>query len=277
MKSRFCLLLWWLPLSVALGAGAELKPPANLVVEAVPPVPAAFVQSVKRYTEARAASFAGWHPKKLEMLVSTRFGNTAQLHAVAAPLGMRRQLTFFDEPVTSAGYDPVDGSFFLFQRDQGGSEFTQLYRYDLSDGAITLLSDGGRSQNGEVNWSNQGARIAYGSTRRNGADRDIHVMNPREPKSDRRVLEVTGGGWSVVDWSPDDRTLLVGEYISVNESHVWLVDVATGARIEFTPRAEKGVAYGDAAFSKDGKGVYVTTDKDFEFERLAYVDRTTRQ
>jgi dipeptidyl aminopeptidase/acylaminoacyl peptidase len=277
MHPRLLYSLWFIPLTVALGADAELKPPANLVAEGIPSVPASFVQSVKRYTEARAALFAGWHPRKLEMLVNTRFGNTAQLHAVAAPLGMRRQLTFFDEPVTSSGYDPVEGKFFLFNRDQGGSEFAQVYRYDLTDGAITLLTDGGRSQNGGVKWSNQGDLVSYNSTRRNGADRDIYVMNPRNPRSDRRLLEVAGGGWVAVDWSPDDRTLLVLEYISINESHLWLVDVATGAKTEFTPRTEKAVAYGGAAFSKDGKGVYVTTDKDFEFQRLAYVDRATRQ
>jgi dipeptidyl aminopeptidase/acylaminoacyl peptidase len=277
MNKRLLPFVLLLPLSVAFGAEAELKPSANLIAEGIPPVPASFVQGVKRYTEARSASFAGWHPEKLEMLVSTRFGNTAQLHAVAAPLGMRRQLTFFDEPVTSSGYDPVHGAFFLFGRDQGGSEFAQIYRYDLADGAITLLTDGGRSQNGGVNWSNKGDRIAYGSTRRNGADRDIYVMDPRDPKSDRRVLEVTGGGWGAVDWSPDDGTLLVGEYLSVNESHLWLLDVASGTKTEFTPRAEKGVAYGEAAFSKDGKGVYVTTDRDFEFQRLATIDRATHQ
>ena len=48
-----------------------------------------------------------------------------------------------------------------------GNEFNQLFRLDLADGTITLLTDGGRSQNGGVVWSNKGDRIAYGSTRRN--------------------------------------------------------------------------------------------------------------
>ena len=44
-----------------------------------------------------------------------------------------------------------------------------------------------------------------------------------------------------------------------------------------TPKggAEK-VAYGGAQFSKDGRGLYVTTDKDSEFQRLAYVDLATK-
>ncbi len=270
----------WLAVAGVLVAGLQadvLRPGSNLVVEGIPDVPLELVQEVKRYTEARSASFGGWHPERPEMLIGTRFGNTAQIHQVSSALGMRRQLTFFEEPVSSLGYDPVAGGFFLFSRDAGGSEFRQIYRYDFATGEATLLTDGGRSQNGGVAWSTAGDRITYGSTRRNGADRDLYVMNPREPASDRLLREMKGGGWSVRDWAPDDAQLLVYEYVSVNESHLWLLDPATGEMTEFTPRDRRGVAYGDAAFTKDGKGVLVTTDQDFEFKRLAYIDLATRE
>ena len=83
----------------------------------------------------------------------------------------------------------------MFGKDVGGNEFAQLYRYDVADGRITLLTDGGRSQNGGAAWSTKGDRLAYGSTRRNGADRDLYVMNPADPKTDKLVMQVTGGGW----------------------------------------------------------------------------------
>ena len=281
MHNRLYPLRLALLLAVVFGATLrseeELKPAANLVAEGIPPVPMSLVRDVNRYTEARSANFSGWHPTRLEMLISTRFGSTAQIHQVAAPLGMRRQLTFFDEPVGAASFDGATGDYFVFSRDAGGSEFAQLYRYDLADGTVTRITDGGRSQNGGVVWSRRGDRIAYGSTRRNGADRDLYVADPRDPKSDRLQLQATGGGWHVMDWSPDDRTLLVGEYVSINESHLWLVDVASGGKTELTPRAAKNVAYGDAEFSADGKGVYVTTDQDFELKRLAYLDLATRR
>lgn len=262
-------------LAFAVGgfAQSEINPTANLVVEGIPPIPGSLAQEVRRYTESRSAAFASWHPRQTQMLVSTRFANTAQIHAVAMPLGARKQLTFFEEPVTNASYDSVQGDFFVFSRDEGGNEFAQLYRYDLADGAITRLSDGGRSQNGGVVWSTRGDRLVYGSTRRNGADRDLYVMDPRRPAEEKRLVELTGGGWFAVDWSRDDRELVVLEYISINESHLWLVDAASGAKTELTPRKESGVAYGGAEFSADGKGLFLTTDKDFEFLRLAYLDR----
>jgi dipeptidyl aminopeptidase/acylaminoacyl peptidase len=83
---------------------------------------------------------------------------------------------------------------------------------------------------------------------------------------------VKGGGWAPADWSPDDKKLAVLEFISVNESYVWLVDVATSEKTLVTPKGGEPVAYGGARFSADGKGVYVTTDKDSEFQRLGYLE-----
>ena len=267
-----------LALALSLRAADTLNPTPNLVAEGIPAIPTSIVEEVKRYTESRSAGFAGWHPTKLEMLISTRFGNTPQLHLVSAPMGARKQMTFFDEPIGSGGFDQAKGEFFLFSRDRGGNEFSQLYRYDLADGTTSLLTDGGRSQNGFSGWSPDYKFVAYGSTRRNGADRDLYIMDPRDPKgTDRLVMQVSGGGWGVRDWSPDGKTWLVGEYISVNESHLWLVDVATGTKREFTPRSAKGVAYGGAEFTKDGKGVLYASDRDSEFQRLFYHDLATGQ
>jgi dipeptidyl aminopeptidase/acylaminoacyl peptidase len=256
-----------------------IAPTDNLVVDGIPPIPRTLADEVNRYTEGRNAGFVGWHPLRREILISTRFGNTTQLHHVAMPMGARRQLTFFAEGLRGASYDPKTGNIIILHKDIGGNEFTQLFRYDVADGAVTLLTDGGRSQNGNVVWSNAGDRFIYTSTVRNGRDRDIRVMDPRDPQgSDRVVLENQGGGWGVAGWSPDDRTLLVGEIESVNRSHLWLVDVDTGERTPLSPRAEAdSVSYGDAQFAPDGLGIWLTTDRDSEFRQLAYLDLTTKR
>lgn len=252
-----------------------IAPPETLVAQGIPPITASLADDVRRYTESRSAQLADWHPTRREILIATRFGNTPQIHHVKVPGGSRTQLTFFTEPVGTARYDPQQGRYFVFARDTGGNEFAQLYRFELASGAITRLTDGGRSQNGGVVWSRKGDRIAYASTRRNGADRDVYVMNPADSKGDRLVLQVSGGGWGPLDWSPDDSKLLVGEFISVNQTTLWSVDVANGAKLPLTVPGEK-VAYLEAEFAPDGRGVYVTTDKDSEFQRLAYLDAGTK-
>ena len=255
-----------------------LVPPENLVPDGMPPIPRSLVDQVRPYTEYRSAGLADWHPSRREMLIATRFASTPQIHRVSMPLGARSQLTFFDEPVGFASYQPRTGAYFLFTRDVGGNEFGQIYRYDFATRRSVQLTPGGRSQNGGIRWSHTGDRIAYGSTRRNGADRDLYIMNPADSASDRLVLEVQGGGWEVDDWSPDDGRLIATEGLSVNRSRLWLVNLADGARREIVPLgASDTVAYGGARFSADGRSLYVTTDQDSEFLRLARLDLTSRR
>ena len=259
--------------SAALAQGTgEIVPGENLVLDGVPKIPSRLAEDVARYTEFRAAALDGWHPARRELLITTRFGDTNQVHRVRMPGGARTQLTFFPDRIGFASYEPVRGDFFVFAKDKGGDEFAQLYRYDLATGTSTLLTDGGRSQNGGVRWSRKGDRIAYASTRRNGKDRDVYVMDPRDPKSDRLLLTLEGGGWVPLDWSPDDTKLLVGQEISANESHLWVADVAAGTKTLLTHDEGEPAEYSAAVFARDGKGVYASTDKGSEFHHLAFID-----
>ncbi len=243
-----------------------IAPGENLVVDGVPAIPASLVDSAGRYSSYRGATLADWHPSRREMLIATRFGDTPQLHLVKMPGGERQQLTFFADAVGNGTFHPNGGDYIVFSKDVGGGEWFQLYRYDVTTGDVTLLTDG-KSRNLRGPWSSRGDQIAYMSTRRTGKDTDLWVMNPADPKNDRLLTQLAGGGWQPQDWSPDDKKILLTEEISINESYLWLVDTTTGAKTELTPRdAKEKIFYGDAQFSKDGKGVYVTTDKDSEFQ-----------
>jgi dipeptidyl aminopeptidase/acylaminoacyl peptidase len=190
---------------------------------------------------------------------------------VKRPGGDRRQLTFLPEPVAGGSFRPKTGEFIVFSQDIGGGEFYQLYRYDVADGRIVLLTDG-KSRNSGPRWSNDGSRFACTSTRRTGKDTDIYLLNPAETNSNRLLIEVSGGGWSVLDWSHDDTKLLLGEYISINESYLYVADAKTGEKQLITPKTGEKVAWGEAQFARDGKSVFATTDKDSEFQRLCRVD-----
>ena len=266
--------------SVAGQRAAVIAPADNLVVEGVPAIPAQLSEDVRRYTEFRSAGLAGWHPTRREMLIGTRFGDTNQIHLVKTPGGARTQLTFFPERAGGGSFRPKTGDYFVFNRDVGGNEFFQYYRYDMASGEVTLLSDG-KSRNTGANWSNSGQWLAYTSTRRNGKDADIYLIDPSKPDTDRLLLEVDSGGWGVADWSPDDQRLLLGEFVSANESYLWLVELAGAGAARKTLVTPKGgadkVAYGGAQWSRDGRGFYTTTDKDSEFRRLTYVDLATKE
>jgi len=256
---------------------AVVNPPETLVVQGVPKIPLNFAETAGRYGSFRSAAIADWDPAKRNLLIATRFAETPQLHLVSAPGAERHQLTFFTDAVRVGRFHPNGGDYILFSKDVGGGEWYQLYRLDLATGNITLLTDG-KSRNTLGPWSSQGDRVAYTSTRRTGKDTDLWVTNPSDPKSDHLLTQLEGGGWQPVDWSPDDKQILILEELSINESYLWLVNAASGEKTALTPRDNKDkISYGDAQFSKDGKGIYVTTDKDSEYQRLAYIDLATRR
>ena len=69
--------------------------------------------------------------------------------------------------------------------------------------------------------------------------------------------------------------MLLGRYVSINESYWALLDVATGKLTNRElPGGKKG-AIGALAFAPDGKHAYITTDVRGEFRRLARVDLAT--
>ena len=119
-----------------------IAPRENLVVEGVPAIPASLAETAGRYADYRTAGLSDWHPSRREMLISTRFGDTNQLHLVKMPGGAREQLTFFADAVSGGRFHPNGGDYLILQKDIGGGEWFQLYRYDLASGNVTLLTDG---------------------------------------------------------------------------------------------------------------------------------------
>ena len=238
----------------------------NLVVQGVPEIPDSLRAELARYQNTRSARLLGWMGDGV--LVSTRFGDTTQLHRLARPMGMRRQVTFFSEPVVGAVAHPRQDGF-VYLKDTGGSEFYQLFWRDEESSETTRLSDG-RSRYMGVSWSRSGRWLGYSTTAGNGVDWDLHVLGiGAEPQ----VLQGNAGvGWAIEDWSPDESHVLATRYISVNESHLYEIEVASGQRQRLLGDVQ--AAIGSAQYGGDGS-IYFTSDMNAEFMRLQRLDRST--
>src|SRR6516162_7217393 len=125
-------------LAAVFAQSHEITPGDNLVTEGIPKIPASLAAEVGRYAKSRAAELLSWHPTKRELLIATFFGETAQIHRVKFPGAARTQLTFFeDRPTSGVSYQPTHGNFFIFNKDTGGDQNYQIYRYDFATSAIT--------------------------------------------------------------------------------------------------------------------------------------------
>jgi dipeptidyl aminopeptidase/acylaminoacyl peptidase len=243
--------------------------PAALTAEQMPTVPLALAERARPYLEARGAGFAGWDPNTRAVLITTRFANVSQLHRVSVPMGARTQLSFEAEPV-SGSYAPVKGDVILVMKDRGGDEYYQLHT--LKDGRLTLLTDG-KSRNSMNAWSNDGQLIGFSSTRRNGVDSDLYVMDPRDPASARMVHESKGGGWALIAFSPDKRTAYLADYKSVQDADLYSLDLASGVMTPIgDPAAE--VSYSGFKVAPDGT-IWATSDIGSDFQQLGRLDPAT--
>ncbi|HEU4530925.1 MAG TPA: prolyl oligopeptidase family serine peptidase [Steroidobacteraceae bacterium] len=247
---------------------ADVDKPAALVADGVPPVSQALAAQARPYMEFRTARFSGWNASDRSMLIATRFANTAQLHRVKQPMGAREQISFEEEPL-AGDWSPA-GDVLVARKDVGGNEFFQLYT--LASGRLTLITDG-KSRNEFGAWSSGGKWVGYVSTRRNGTDSDLYVVDPRDPKTDRLLAQVKGGGWDVLDFAPDDQSLIATEFISVTKSNLYRVDLASGAMTAIGD-LRKAIAYGGAQYAPDGT-LWVTSDEGSDFLRLGTLDPTT--
>jgi dipeptidyl aminopeptidase/acylaminoacyl peptidase len=268
-------------LTTVMACAAFLSAPAhsavvergNLVLDNIPPVDTPLTLRLDDYMNSRGATFVDWLPDG-GLLISTRFGDVDQLHRVSLPLGAREQLTFYREPVTVArAPQSAVAPGFTFLKDTGGDENAQVYWYDSGTRAIRMLSSG-KGVNGGLVWSHDGRRVAFHSTARDGVSYDLYIADVPGTAPPRLVYTGFQKNWSVTSWSPDDAKLLINNRVSANESHLFVLDVATAA---LTPVAEGPgpASVGGAQFTPDGRAIHVITNRDSEFEQLKRIDLAT--
>ena len=268
--------------TAALVSAADVVAPnPDLTAEGVPPIPAALAAKVAPYTEFRPATAVSWHPTKRELIVARRAVNTTQLHRVAEPGAELRQLTDFTEPVRFGLWWPKAPDTMIFTRDAGGNEQQQLYRLDARAPAPIALTDATRKHE-LAGITHARDRLLVESTdvdktgRRESPTLDITLVDPLDANKARKIATLPGTGWGDFTFSFDDHRVAMIEFKSVNESYVWLMDVANGDRRRLLPAANaspaRPIASSDLNFARSGKGLFLATDRDGEFRRLAYLD-----
>lgn len=275
MKNKFLFTLFAL---VLFGAShsQQRKEIGNLSMEGIPDIPNALFEQLARFTNVRSAVFCDWGPGGKGVIISTRFADVPQLHYVEGPMKDRRQLTWFKEPIgTGMSCPDPRKNELLFLKDVGGDENFQVMRLNLENNQYSLLTDG-KSRHERFKWSSKGDKFAYTGNARNGKDMDIWLHHLDKDVEPEILLKVEGGGWGINDWSKDEKWMLLKNYVSVNESYLYLFDVVGKKMTNLIPSEEK-INIGEAAFTPDGKGIWYVSDEGTEFSHLRYYDIATRK
>jgi len=266
----FNLLILSINVSSAADVETRTMNNGNLVLENIPSIPAAISNNLNRYQHVRSAGFVEWSADSQSILVRTRFGEVAQLHKVAMPMGARQQITFFDEPIGSVQRRP-EGDELTFTMDAGGNEFAQIFLLDPENGGSVMLTDG-ESRNGSVTWDNAGTQIAYLSTARNSSTNDVWLMDTSEPESRKIVFEARDGTyWFPVDFNDNDNHLIIGNYVSIVNSSFYLLKLDTGETTDLRGDSDNPSVNSAIGFDRNDEGIFFLTDEGTEFTQLAYL------
>src|SRR5262249_996851 len=117
-------------------------------------------------------------------------------------------------------------------------------------------------------FSRDGSKLAYTSNARNGRDIDIWLGDGRAPG---QLFLERSGDWHLFDFSHDGSKLLLQEYVSILDSRIYSVDLASHEVRRISP---EGTVASDraAVFSADGAHAYIASDRGGEFVELYEVD-----
>ena len=206
-----------------------LPVPDTIKAEGVPPIPLTLSEALNRYQNIRSASFQDWAADGSGMYIITRFADVPQVHFVATAGGARTQLTFLPERVLDVQARPKHKQF-LYSIDQGGAENYQLFLQDHKPGAQPRRLTDGKSRNLSPKMVplRRAPRLEQQRPQRQATWTSTRSPPPTTEVGFVRLFKEVTGQWTVADWSPDESKVAALEYISINESYVHIVDVATG-------------------------------------------------
>jgi dipeptidyl aminopeptidase/acylaminoacyl peptidase len=246
----------------------------NLILENIPDIPTKLHHRLHLYHDIRPTFFADWCQAESGMLISTRFGEVAQIYRIAGPGEACEQLTFSEEPITIAASCPhPTEQGFLFAKDTGGNERYQLFYYDPKTDTSRLLTDQ-VSKTGSGIWNPAGTAIVYTSSKRNQVDQDIYLYDFAGGSGEQLLLE-TEGYWYPESWDHRGQYVSLINYRSINESHLYLLNVETGDLQAICVEPE--VACQGGVWSLDGRTFYFASDLQHDYKVLMSYDLETRQ
>jgi dipeptidyl aminopeptidase/acylaminoacyl peptidase len=266
-------------------APAEPAPPAEPAQPATHE-PTVLTEEQKRRDQELAPkagaivdAFASWgarlsKDRKRVLFSSLRDGNREiYLGLTDRPAEAPRAMTTGPERATWASFTR-DEKYVLFLRDQGADEYFRVYRMDPDGSNLTNITPRER-------WSRDEPLLPL---RKPG----IIVYSAHkvvEPTSMLVVQNVEGGNPKTVytdplpayavDVTADAKRALVLREVSVSETVVVEVDLGSGKAKRIYPAEGAKAAVAEAAYSADGRRVFVATDEGGETSSVLALDPAT--
>jgi dipeptidyl aminopeptidase/acylaminoacyl peptidase len=250
-------------------------------VDGAPPIHTSskLEQKINLYISSREVSLVDWSQTNRGMLIQmdSLKTNVPQTYCLDTPMGRPRRLTSFKTGPTNSLWQPGKKGGIIITKDDSGNEVWQVYSFNPKTNTTTLLSDGkfNNACPGPPIWNPTRDRIAFASVHQSGNTVGVSIVNPDDPSTLREIAQIPTTLLDVNDWSPDGKHLIAASGDLLARNRLILVDTTTGAKIDVTP-SEQAALYMPIGFTADSRGIFIATNLNSEFRRLAYLDLETK-
>jgi len=247
-----------------------LPRPAGITTENVPRIK--WDKALAMYRNTRKGNlstyFKGWVPGEDGIYVRAMTkGLRHTIHKVDHPGAKPEQLRGIPKTVRQVIANPSpEIKCLIYAADKDGDEQYQLYRCFTEDQTSILFTDG-KSRNRPGRFNSSGTLFTFQSNARNGKDFDIWMMDVYDSSSIRMIFKASGS-WAPGEWSKQSDRIILGHYVSANESYRYILDIESGELSNPFPQTNEMVSYGTVRWGKGDSILYYVSDYQSEFSRL---------
>ena len=274
MKILVCLLLMSTMFAVSGPADRQITDPKSVTSAQnanVKPIP------VEDLFFSRSISDAAWSPDGKEIVLSTNLTGRVNLWKVSAQGSWPMQLVQSDDRQSGEQWSP-DGKWITYEQDKGGNELYDIYVVSSSGSQVANLTNTPDVREQSSRWSPDGKSIAFVIKPKQAPSYDIAVLDVASRQTHQLTHEKDPQyTWSLVDWSPDGKTIYAnrGDLLGTN-ADIYALDATSGNATNLTPHTGKS-SHVASAVSRDGSTILLSSNEKGGYENVALLDAATRK
>ena len=234
MRQLVCLLLLGTTFAVSGPNDRQITDPKSVTSQQNPNAKALPVEDL---FFTRLIYDAAWSPDGKEIELSTTLTGRANLWKVGVQGSWPVQISQSDERQQEAQWSP-DGKWIAFAQDKGGNELWDIYLISSNGSQVANLTNTPDVREQSPRWSRDGKWIACIIKLKEAPSYNVAVLDVMT----RQLRQLTRENdpqytWSLVDWSPDGKTLYAnrGDLVRTN-SDVYAIDIISGNAKNLTVR-----------------------------------------
>lgn len=151
-----------------------------------------------------------------------------------------------------------DDKYAVFTSDEGADENFRIYRVALDGSAMTTLTPGEKMRRVHPVVARRRSVMVYAAAQH--GERAERVIVQSTDGGEAKVVYTDPFPGAVVDVDPQGAQALFLRTVSASEKVLLRIDLASGRATRLYPEEGRQVTVSDAAFSADGKRIFIGTD-----------------